>query len=61
MLYCLILVDNRFFPDGLVLMYTTAEEPAVSVGHLKYRLAKPGLGIMTGHYRLIGDKVLWRL
>ncbi|XP_026727206.1 F-box only protein 9 [Trichoplusia ni] len=48
----------RFFPDGLVLMYTTAEEPAVSVGHLKYRLAKPGLGIMTGHYRLIGDKVV---
>ncbi|CAD0200233.1 unnamed protein product [Chrysodeixis includens] len=48
----------RFFPDGLVLMYTTAEEPAVSVGHLKYRLAKPGLGIMAGHYRLIGDKVV---
>ncbi|XP_075975953.1 F-box only protein 9 [Anticarsia gemmatalis] len=48
----------RFFPEGLVLMWTTAEEPAASVGHLKYRHTKPGLGIMSGHYRLIGDKVV---
>ncbi|KAJ8724604.1 hypothetical protein PYW08_016078 [Mythimna loreyi] len=48
----------RFFSEGLVLMYTTAEEPATCVNHLKYRHAKPGLGIMAGHYRLIGDKVV---
>lgn len=48
----------RFFPEGLVLMWTTPEEPVNSVGHLKYRHAKPGLGIMSGHYRLIGDKVV---
>lgn len=48
----------RFFPEGLVLMWTTPDEPAASVGHLKYRNGKPGLGIMSGHYRLIGDKVV---
>ncbi|CAB3235291.1 unnamed protein product [Arctia plantaginis] len=48
----------RFFPEGLVLMWTTPDEPATSVGHLKYRQTKPGLGIMSGHYRLIGDKVV---
>ncbi|KAJ8718841.1 hypothetical protein PYW07_016397 [Mythimna separata] len=48
----------RFFSEGLVLMYTTAEEPATCVQHLRYRHVKPGLGVMAGHYRLIGDKVL---
>ncbi|KAL0831798.1 hypothetical protein ABMA28_001333 [Loxostege sticticalis] len=48
----------RFFPDGMVLMWTTAEEPAASVGHLKYRHAKGHLGITAGHYRLMGDKVV---
>ncbi|KAJ0177629.1 hypothetical protein K1T71_006502 [Dendrolimus kikuchii] len=48
----------RFFPEGLVLMWTTAEEPVSSVAALKYRATKPGLGIMSGHYRLMGDKVV---
>ncbi|KAG6441676.1 hypothetical protein O3G_MSEX001941 [Manduca sexta] len=48
----------RFFPEGMVLMWTTAEEPGASVAHLRHRQVKPGLGIMSGHYRLIGDKVV---
>ncbi|XP_059054582.1 F-box only protein 9 [Achroia grisella] len=48
----------RFFPEGLVLMWTTAEEPAACVAHLRYRQPKASLGIMTGHYRLIGDRVV---
>ncbi|KAJ8718837.1 hypothetical protein PYW07_016393 [Mythimna separata] len=40
------------------MMYTTAEEPATCVQHLRYRHVKPGLGVMAGHYRLIGDKVV---
>lgn len=55
-----MVVYRRFFSEGLVLMYTTAEEPVSCVMHLKYRHAKPGLGIMAGHYRLIGDKVFER-
>ncbi|CAH0724003.1 unnamed protein product, partial [Brenthis ino] len=48
----------RFFPEGLVLMWTTAEEPAACVGHLKTRDTKNNLGIMSGHYRLVGDMVV---
>nr|XP_026498476.1 F-box only protein 9 isoform X1 [Vanessa tameamea] len=48
----------RFFPEGLVLMYTTAEEPAACVGHLKYRDTKNNPGIVSGHYRLVGDTVV---
>ncbi|KAG7309784.1 hypothetical protein JYU34_004284 [Plutella xylostella] len=49
----------RFFPEGLVLMWTTADEPAACVGHLKNRATKNNVqGIMSGHYRLIGDKVI---
>ncbi|XP_068623415.1 F-box only protein 9 isoform X2 [Battus philenor] len=48
----------RFFPDGVVLMWTTAEEPASCVGQLKFAAVKPSLGIMAGHYRLVGDKVV---
>lgn len=48
----------RFFPEGLVLMWTTTEEPASSVALLKSRMYKHHLGIMSGHYRLIGDKVV---
>lgn len=47
----------RFFPEGLVLMWTTAEEPAACVGQLKSRDTRNGLGIMAGHYRLVGDMV----
>ncbi|XP_041968685.1 F-box only protein 9 isoform X2 [Aricia agestis] len=48
----------RFFPEGHVLMWTTPDEPAACVAHLKYRAARNNLGIMAGHYRLIGDKVV---
>ncbi|CAK1543821.1 unnamed protein product [Leptosia nina] len=48
----------RFFPEGLVLMWTTADEPVSCVSQLKYRSAKHHLGIMAGHYRLVGDKVV---
>ncbi|XP_026330462.1 F-box only protein 9 [Hyposmocoma kahamanoa] len=49
----------RFFPEGLVLMWTTADEPIMCVPYLKHRTpSKPGLGIMSGHYRLMGKKVL---
>ncbi|CAG4946115.1 unnamed protein product [Colias eurytheme] len=48
----------RFFPEGLVLSWTTADEPAQCVGHLKYRTPKHSLGIVAGHYRLVGDKVV---
>ncbi|XP_013192861.1 F-box only protein 9 [Amyelois transitella] len=48
----------RFFPEGTVLMWTTAEEPASCVSQLKTRQPKASLGIMAGHYRLMGDKVV---
>ncbi|XP_028026246.1 F-box only protein 9 [Bombyx mandarina] len=48
----------RFFPEGVVLMWTTAEEPVTCVGLLKNRHVKSGSGIMMGHYRLIGQKVV---
>ncbi|XP_053605656.1 F-box only protein 9 [Plodia interpunctella] len=48
----------RFFPDGTVLMWTTPDEPVGCVPQLKTKLVKAALGIMTGHYRLMGDKVV---
>ncbi|KAI5630946.1 F-box only protein 9 [Phthorimaea operculella] len=48
----------RFFAEGVVLMMTTAEEPANCVAHLKHRGPRPHLGILSGHYRLVGDKVV---
>ncbi|XP_023948294.1 F-box only protein 9 [Bicyclus anynana] len=48
----------RFFPEGSVLMWTTADEPAACVGHLRHRETKNSLGIMSGHYRLVGDTVV---
>ncbi|XP_050349160.1 F-box only protein 9 [Nymphalis io] len=47
----------RFFPEGLVLMWTTAEEPASCVGYLRYRDTRNIPGIVSGHYRLVGDTV----
>lgn len=52
---CLFILHNRFFPDGKVLFLTTAEEPAQSVGHLKYKNAKNP--VLTGYYRIKDDKV----
>ncbi|KAF5284489.1 hypothetical protein FQA39_LY17024 [Lamprigera yunnana] len=46
----------RFFPDGLVLILTSSEEPSVCVGQLKYKTFKNPT-ILTGHYRLREDKV----
>lgn len=40
----------RFFPDGLVLMLTTADEPAQCVPQLKHRTPKHS-NILAGHYR----------
>ncbi|CAH1635531.1 unnamed protein product [Spodoptera littoralis] len=48
----------RFFADGTVLMWTTPDEPQSCVGHLKNRQFKHGLGIMPGHYRVVGEKEL---
>ncbi|KAF5286168.1 hypothetical protein FQR65_LT12926 [Abscondita terminalis] len=46
----------RFFPDGLVLMLTSSDEPSVCVGQLKHRKNRNPL-ILSGHYRLRDDKV----
>ncbi|KAK5650944.1 hypothetical protein RI129_001973 [Pyrocoelia pectoralis] len=46
----------RFFPDGMVLMLTSPDEPAVCVGQLKYRAYKNPT-ILSGHYWLKDDKV----
>ncbi|KAF9410315.1 hypothetical protein HW555_010563 [Spodoptera exigua] len=48
----------RFFADGTVLMWTTPDEPQSCVSHLKNRQFKHGLGIMPGHYRVVGEKVV---
>ncbi|CAH3929069.1 unnamed protein product [Pieris brassicae] len=48
----------RFFPEGLVLMWTTPDEPINCVSHLKYRNARQSQGIMSGHYRLVENKVI---
>lgn len=50
------LLFNRFFPEGLVLMMTTSEEPAQSVGLLRYRTAK-STSVLSGHYRQKHDRV----
>ncbi|KAF2885110.1 hypothetical protein ILUMI_21044 [Ignelater luminosus] len=46
----------RFFPEGLVLMLTTADEPAQCVGLLKYRTTRSP-AILSGQYILKDDKV----
>jgi len=47
----------RFFPEGVLLMLTSAEEPAASVGQLLQRPPRPGNAV-TGHWRLQGDRVV---
>lgn len=39
----------RLFSDGCILMMTTADEPAQTVGKLKYK--NPRNEVMKGHYR----------
>jgi len=46
----------RFFPEGLVLMLTTAEEPLSCLSLLKARQCR-NPAVMTGHYRLCDDRV----
>ncbi|XP_054268846.1 F-box only protein 9 [Macrosteles quadrilineatus] len=46
----------RFFPEGLVLMLTTAEEPMSCLSLLKARQARHP-AVMIGHYRLCDDRV----
>ena len=41
----------RFFPDGQLLMLTTADEPAAAVGQLQQRPPRAGAAV-PGHYRL---------
>ncbi|XP_077285056.1 F-box only protein 9 [Arctopsyche grandis] len=47
----------RFFPDGIVLMMTTPDEPIMCLDRLiqRYSLTQ---GVLSGHYRLNGDKVV---
>ncbi|XP_049870681.1 F-box only protein 9 isoform X2 [Pectinophora gossypiella] len=48
----------RFFPEGVVLMWTTEEEPAACVSALRVRAAARSVpGVLAGHWRLVGDKV----
>ncbi len=46
----------RVFPDGIMLMHNTPEEPQVTVGKLKHRNC-PLPGVMVGRYRLVSDIV----
>ncbi|XP_050297152.1 F-box only protein 9 [Anthonomus grandis grandis] len=45
----------RFFPEGTVLMLTSADDPAACVNLLKTR--RPRTPVMIGYYRLNDDKV----
>lgn len=46
----------RFFPDGVVLMLTTPDDPYQSLSKLKQRRSRHPT-VMSGHYRLIGSMV----
>jgi F-box protein 9 len=45
----------RFFPEGVVLVLTSSEEPAQCVSQMKHRNARSP--ILRGYYRLKDDKV----
>ncbi|KAL1506487.1 hypothetical protein ABEB36_005845 [Hypothenemus hampei] len=45
----------RFFPEGIVLMLTSSEDPTQCVTLMKSRYPRPP--VMVGYYRLNGDKV----
>lgn len=47
----------RFFPEGLVLMLTTPDEPAQCVGLMKQRTIK-NQSVLEGHYRLKDDRII---
>lgn len=46
----------RFFPEGLVLMLTTPEEPLSCLNLLKHKHNRHP-AVLVGHYRLHGDCV----
>jgi F-box protein 9 len=48
---------TRFFPEGLVLMLTTPDDPLSSLGQLRYRIPK-NPAVLSGHYRLLEDRVV---
>jgi len=48
----------RFFPDGVVLIYTSADEPRATVGRLKSRYTLRDPSLIYGNYRLQNDRVL---
>ncbi|CAM4761420.1 unnamed protein product [Rotaria magnacalcarata] len=48
----------RFFPDGIVVIYTSAEEPRTSVARLKNRYSIRDPALLYGNYRLQNDRVI---
>ncbi|XP_076361331.1 F-box only protein 9 isoform X1 [Tachypleus tridentatus] len=46
----------RFFPDGLVFMLTTPDDPYQSLAKLRHRKVRHTT-VLTGHYRLLGSFV----
>jgi hypothetical protein len=53
--FCILF--TRFFPEGLVLMLTTPDDPLSSLGQLRYRSPKNS-AVLSGHYRLLEDRVV---
>ncbi|CAG2063210.1 unnamed protein product, partial [Timema podura] len=47
----------RFFPEGVVLMLTTPDDPITSLAHLRQRTPR-NPAVLTGHYRLHEDQVI---
>nr|CAD7447425.1 unnamed protein product [Timema bartmani] len=47
----------RFFPEGVVLMLTTPDDPITSLAHLRQRTPR-NPAVLTGHYRLHEDRVI---
>lgn len=46
----------RFFPEGLVLMLTSSDEPSVSLRELNHRHPRNST-VLRGHYRLHEDRL----
>ncbi|KAJ9584370.1 hypothetical protein L9F63_021281, partial [Diploptera punctata] len=50
-------LSGHVFPEGLVLMLTTPDDPLSSLGQLRYRIPK-NTAVLSGHYRLVDDRVV---
>lgn len=48
----------RFFPDGMVMTYTSADEPRAAVARLKSRYTSKEPGLLCGNYRLQNNRVV---